>query len=101
MKTIVHIIAVIAIAAALHGCRPKGGGFPLSVATLQTIDSGSIEFEAKHGRIFVRTVDKYHDCHIHVLNYDGMSKAEALALLKKKQLELKAKNPNNTSEHIP
>jgi hypothetical protein len=96
MKTIVHIIVVIAIAAALHGCRPKGGGFPLSVETLQKIDSGSIEFEAKHGRIFVRTVDKFHDCHVHVLNYDGMSKSEALALLKKKQQELKAKNPNNT-----
>ena len=91
MKTLIHTFCAVVIAVGLQACKLDAGGFPLDVTTLREINSGSIEFEKKHGRIFVRVIDKYRDCHIHVFNHEGMTKAEALALLKEKQKELKTK----------
>jgi hypothetical protein len=50
-----------------------------------------ISFEERHGDIFVTVVDKYKDGHIHKLNYAGVSKQEALAVLKQKQSELETR----------
>jgi len=97
MKTI-SIACVVIATCLIVGCKPEPTGFPLSVATLQRIDSGSIVFEERQGKIVVSVTDKFGDSHIHLLNHDGMSKAEALAILKRKQVELKTRNPNQVPE---
>jgi hypothetical protein len=81
----------------MSGCNLEPSGFPLSIATVQKMDSGSIEFEEQHGKIVVRVVDKFCDCHIHVLNHDGMTKERAVTILRVKQQELKDKKPEPTS----
>lgn len=94
MKVIVIACLSIAVAV-ISGCKPEPTGFPLSIPTVQKIDSGSLVFEERQGKIMVSITDKFGDCHIHILNHDGMAKADAIAILKRKQQELKAKNPNN------
>ena len=79
------------------GCKTEPTGFPLNIATVQKIDSGSIEFEEQRGKIIVMLVDKFHDCHVHILSHDGMTKESALTILKTKQQELKNKEPEQSS----
>jgi hypothetical protein len=56
--------------------------------SLAQIHDGSISFEEKRGKIFVHMADPFGDGHIHLLNYEGVSKANALEILKAKQEEL-------------
>jgi hypothetical protein len=84
-------IAICFFAAALMdwGCgNPEPAGFPLTLATLQKIDSGSILFEEKEGKIVVYITDRLGDSHIHILAHDGISKDTALDMVRRKQLEL-------------
>ena len=62
--------------------------FPLSLATLKQIHDGGISFEEKSGKIYVHITDRFGDGHIHLLNYEGISRARALEILKAKQQEL-------------
>ena len=87
------IVLVSVMLAVISGCKQKPTGFPLNIPTVQKIDSGSIDFKEKQGTILVGVTDKFGDHHIHILNHDGMTKADALAILKTKQEELKSKKP--------
>lgn len=82
------IFSVSAMLVFASGCTPEPTGFPLSTATVQKIDSGSIAFEEKKGKIVVRVTDEYGDTHTHILNHDGMPKADALAILAEKRMQL-------------
>lgn len=94
MKMILSaLVSVSAILFFTSGCKPEPSGFPLSIATVQKIDSGSIEFEERQGKIVVFVTDEFGDSHIHILNHDGMSKADALAILAEKQEQLQDKKP--------
>lgn len=62
--------------------------FPLSLTTLEQVHDGSISFEERRGEIYVHMTDRLGDGHIHILNHEGVSKAEALEILKAKQQEL-------------
>jgi hypothetical protein len=95
VTTIACFLVTLAVAA---GCNPEPSGFPLSIGTVQKIESGSLNYEEREGKIMVSVVDRFGDCHIHVLNHDGMTKAQALSILKTKQEDLKKRNPNQASD---
>jgi hypothetical protein len=88
MRLMLIVLASVVVTV-VSGCKQQPTGFPLSIATVQKIDSGSIDFEEEQGKIIVRVTDKFRDSHIHILDHDGMTKADALAILEAKQAELK------------
>ena len=92
MKLII-IVALSAMVAAMAACKRGPSGFPLNMATVQQIDSGSLTFEERGGKITVSVVDRFGDAHLHVLNHEGISRKDALDVLKAKQKELERRNP--------
>jgi len=84
MKTIL-IVCVSFVLAVICGCDKCVSGFPINISTVQKIDSGSFGYEERQGKIIVAVTDKYGDCHMHILNYDGMLKADAIAILESKK----------------
>ena len=74
------------------GCRQQqSSAFPLSVETVRQMsptNTAQISFQERDGEIFVTVVDKLGDGHIHKLSYEGISRQQALELLKQKQTEL-------------
>ena len=91
MKASISAILLIAVVV-ISGCSPKPSALTISILTVVKMDSGSLEFEERQGRIMVSVTDKSGDCHVHLLNHAGMTKADALAVLEAKQGELK-RNP--------
>ena len=76
------------------GCKRQPSAFPLSLQTVHQFDptnTAQISFEERGSEIFVSVTDKHGDGHIHKLSYDGISKQQALILLKQKQTELEAR----------
>ena len=61
---------------------------PISLATLEQIDSGRISFEERGESIFVWVTDRYGDAHMRVLSFEGVSRQKALEALTAKQSEL-------------
>lgn len=99
----VILILACAIVAVVKLSRPANvGHFPLSMATLESLTDGSVGvFKVGRGQVLVTVVDPYGDAHVHVLNHDGMSEADALARVAKKKAELdkaaskRGENPAN------
>jgi hypothetical protein len=54
-------------------------------------NSEHISFEERGGEIFVSVGDRSGDAHIHKLIYEGISKQQALEILKQKQTELETR----------
>jgi hypothetical protein len=54
-------------------------------------NTAQMSFQERDGGIFVTVVDKSGDGHIHKLSYEGISKQQALELLKQKQTELETR----------
>lgn len=50
--------------------------------------NGHIYYEERRSQVYVTVVDSFGDGHMFYLEHDGMSKAQALDLLKAKQQEL-------------
>ena len=86
--SIISLFVVLAALGGTAGCHEKSSAFPLSLATLATIHDGRISFEERRGEIFVHLTDRFGDSHIHLLDYRGVSKEQALEILKAKQVEL-------------
>ncbi len=78
------------------GCGPRStasSAIPLTMQSLREItptNSTHISFEEKGGEIFVSVADRFGDAHIHKLIYEGISRQQALEILKQKQTELEA-----------
>jgi len=72
----------------------------LDLALLERITDGTISHELRWGRIFVTTVDKFGDGHIHLLHHPGISKRDALRIVQKTEAELKQRKPNNQMQNI-
>ena len=73
------------------GCKPRSSASPLtiqSVREIEPVNRTQISFEEKGGEIFVSVIDKYGDTHLHRLTYEGVSKEQALEILKQKKAEL-------------
>ena len=87
VSCIVLVVAAVALTGAA-GCKEKSSAFPLNLATVEKTHDGRISFEEKRGEIFVYLTDRFGDCHIHLLDYHGVSKEKALEILKAKQAEL-------------
>ena len=83
------LILVLCVAlSGVAGCKGKSSAFPLDLATLEKTHDGRISFEERGGEIFVRVTDRFGDCHIHRLEYQGVSRAKAREILRAKQAEL-------------
>jgi len=80
----------------MFGCNAKfyGSGGSTTLSGIQSLETGQLRFEEKYGIIIVYITDPYLDCHSFELIHDGVTKNEALQILKEKQNELKQKNPN-------
>ena len=77
----------------MTGCREQASAFPLSlqqVRQMSPTNSMHISFEERGGKIFVSVIDKFGDSHIHNLDFGGVTKQQALEVLKRKQTELVA-----------
>ena len=75
------------------GCSEQSSAFPLSlqqVRQMSPTNSMHISFEERGGKIFVSVIDKFGDSHIHNLDFSGVTKQQALEVLKQKQTELEA-----------
>lgn len=73
----------------VNGRMGKSSAVPITLATIEQIDSGEISFEQRRsGEIFVHVIDRFGDGHIHVLNYEGVSTTKALEILTAKQREM-------------
>lgn len=81
-------VVVFGLLSCAVGCQKKSAAFPLSMATVQQIHSGSMSFEERGAAVFVAVTDRFGDCHIHRLDYQGLSKVQAVAILKTKVAEL-------------
>jgi hypothetical protein len=90
----VILIGVLAALGGAGGCREKSSAFPLSFATVEQIHSGGISFKERGGEIFVSVTDQSGDTHIHLLDYQGHSRQEALEILRRKQSELEKAAPS-------
>jgi hypothetical protein len=66
----------------------------LELAVLERISEGTISHELRWGRIFVTTVDRFGDGHIHLLHHPNISKREALRTVQAKEALLKQRKPN-------
>lgn len=93
-----HQLVLLAAFAGLFlgeiGCKPRASAFPLtiqSVRELDPINQTRISFEEKGGQILVSITDKDGDAHLHRLNYEGVSKEQALEVLKQKKAELETR----------
>ena len=77
------------------GCgRQQSSAFPLSVETVRQMsatNTAQISFQERGEEIFVTVVDKHGDGHIHKLSFEGISRQQALELLKQKQTELETR----------
>lgn len=76
------------------GCTKQPRTHPdLSLPTLAQLSAANttrISFEEKNGDILVTMTDRHGDSHLHRLDLGGVSKSEALSLLRQKQSELSA-----------
>ena len=84
----------LALCLGLVGCTKKSSAFPLSVQAVQQMsptNSMRISFEERSGEIFVSVTDKFGDSHIHKLELGTLSKQQAVAILKQKQIELETR----------
>jgi hypothetical protein len=72
----------------------------LDLAVLERITDGTISHELRWGRIFVTTVDRFGDGHIHLLHHSDISKRDALRMVQEKEAELKQRKPNNQMQNI-
>ena len=99
MRMITRQLMVLAAGLALclgaAGCgRQQSSAFPLNVETVRQFsptNTAQISFQERGEEIFVTVVDKHGDGHIHKLGYEGISRQQALELLKQKQAELEAR----------
>jgi hypothetical protein len=89
MKLAAILTAVCVLVSSETGCNSRPSGPRLGIGTVQQIRDGQISFEEKGGRILVSVTDRYGDCHIHVLDHTGISREQALEILKQKEAELK------------
>ena len=93
MKAQLRIMMIVCSGLCLSAidCKREPAAFPLSLQTVRQLNPANttqISFEERGGEIFVSVTDKHGDRHIHRLNYEGVSKREALDLLKQKMSEL-------------
>lgn len=90
-----NLLAVCsALCLGVIGCKSQASAFPLSLETVRKLDPTNtiqISYEENGGEIFVSITDKGGDCHIHKLSYEGISKQQALEILKQKQAELETR----------
>lgn len=80
----------------MAGCQKKSVVFPLSMATVRQIHDGQVAFEERGDEIFAVVTDRFGDCHIHRLDYQGLSKAQAVAILQAKLAELEKVRATST-----
>ena len=88
------LVICFALCFGVIGCKPQSSAFPLSLGTVRKLDptnTAQIAFEEKGGEIFVSVTDKQGDGHCHKLSHEGISKQQALEILKQKQNELETR----------
>jgi len=94
-RQLMILAAGLALCLGAAGCGPhQSSAFPLSVETVRQLsptNTAQISFQEHGGEILVTVVDKSGDSHIHRLNYEGISRQQALELLKQKQAELETR----------
>ena len=85
--SLINLVIVIAALGGTAGCREQSAAFPLSLGTLAKIHDGQItSFEERRGEILVHLTDRFGDGHIHLLDYRGVPKEQALTMLRAKRL---------------
>jgi len=62
--------------------------FPMSLATVQKLNDGSLAYCADGDTIVVTVVDRHGDSHVHRLDHTGVPRDKALGILESKRLEL-------------
>ena len=98
----VCVLAAIGVVAGRHIFYSKleSSQRRLDLAVLERITDGTISHELRLGRIFVTTVDKFGDGHIHLLHHPDISKRDALRIVQEKETELRRKKPNHSVHTI-
>jgi hypothetical protein len=76
---------------ACAGCARESSALPLDIATLEQLspeNTAGITYEEEGGTFVVSIIDKYGDGHRHRLILGDSTRAQALELLRQKQIEL-------------
>ena len=94
-RQLMVLAAGLALCLGAAGCgQHQSLAFPLSLETVRQLsatNTAQISFQERGKEIFVTVVDKHGDGHIHKLSYEGISRQQALDLLKQKQTELETR----------
>ena len=75
----------LALSLGAEGCAPKASGFPLDVQTIAGLTSDNtaqISYVESSAGILVTIIDKSGDSHVHQLTLAGMSRQQALEILR-------------------
>lgn len=89
MKLSVVLFVVCVVVSSEAACNSRPSGIPsLGIEAVQEFRDGKILFEEKSQYILVTRIDKSGDGHIRVLDHAGMSRTQAMEILKQKQAEL-------------
>ena len=96
MRPLIILAACAGLLMGGAGCKPRStasSAIPLTIQSVRQMsptNATHISCEERGGEIFVSVTDRFGDAHIHKLTYEGISRQQALEVLKQKQTELEA-----------